>query len=127
MTSSEEKSINNIIRVGYEKDLPVGDYNAVEADGREILLVHLDTIIYALQNNCIHGGCRIAQGKFDGVTLRCLCHGSVFDVRTGAVLNGPATVPQPLYKVIVEKGEISRHLIVDTSFPSSTEYPRPDS
>lgn len=92
---------------GYEKDLPVGDMNVVKAGDREILLIKLDTGIYALDNFCTHGGCRLGHGKLEGETIRCLCHGSVFQVKTGEVLGGLATKPQPTYRVIIKDGEIS--------------------
>lgn len=105
--SDEGEHGKTMIAAGQEKDLPVGDYTVVEAGGREILIVHLDSGFYALANSCIHGGCRIGYGKFEGTTLRCLCHGSVFDIRTGEVLSGPATEPQPSYTVIVKNGRIN--------------------
>jgi nitrite reductase/ring-hydroxylating ferredoxin subunit len=37
------------------------------------------------------------MGELDGKELECECHGSVFDVTTGAVLDGPATVPLEVY------------------------------
>lgn len=43
---------------------------------------------------CTHAGCTVA---FDSSTdtFNCPCHGSVFNGRTGAVINGPATRPLP--------------------------------
>ena len=52
---------------------------------------------------CTHQGCIVAE---DANTLACPCHGSVFDGRTGAVLNGPARSPLPSYKVAEVAGEI---------------------
>lgn len=95
------------MKFGNEKDLPVGDMKVVKAGDREILLVKLESGIYALDNFCVHGGCRIGYGKLEGENIRCLCHGSVFHVKTGEVLNGPATRPQPTYKVILKDGEIT--------------------
>jgi nitrite reductase/ring-hydroxylating ferredoxin subunit len=36
----------------------------------------------------------------------CQCHGSRFDITTGAVLNGPATNPLKIYAVSAEDGSI---------------------
>jgi nitrite reductase/ring-hydroxylating ferredoxin subunit len=36
----------------------------------------------------------------------CQCHGSRFDVTTGAVINGPATEPLHVYEVQETDGEI---------------------
>lgn len=40
---------------------------------------------------CTHKGC-IVKTVEDG-TINCACHGSKFDMTTGAVKNGPATAP----------------------------------
>ena len=37
--------------------------------------------------------CPLSGGLLTGTTLMCQCHGSRFDLTTGAVLNGPATEP----------------------------------
>jgi len=95
------------MKFGSEKDLLVGDMNVVKAGDREILLIKLDTGIYTLDNFCSHGGCRLGYGKLEGETIRCLCHGSVFSVKTGAVLDGLAIKPQPTYTVILKDGEIT--------------------
>ena len=94
------------IKAGKVHDLPSGDMNVVNAGDREVLLINTGTGIYALDNSCIHGGCRLLHGTLEGENLRCLCHGSLFKVSTGEVLNGPATSPQPTCPVVVENGEI---------------------
>ena len=35
--------------------------------------------------------CPLSGGLLTGTTIMCQCHGSRFDVTTGAVINGPAT------------------------------------
>lgn len=92
--------------LGQVNDLPAGDMNVVKAGDREILLINTGSGIFALENRCIHGGCSLLHGKLEGETLRCLCHGSVFDVRTGSVIDGPAARSQPAYALLVENGEI---------------------
>ena len=49
---------------------------------------------------------RSPPGLLTGTTLMCQCHGSQFDVTTGAVLRGPATKPLATYEVREEDGEI---------------------
>ena len=49
--------------------------------------------LYAFDDlcTCADAPCPLSGGLLRGTTLMCQCHGSRFDVSTGAVLNGPAT------------------------------------
>jgi len=47
--------------------------------------------VTALSSTCTHLGCRVSWDP-DSLTLRCPCHGGVFD-RSGAVKDGPPPVP----------------------------------
>ena len=38
----------------------------------------------------------------EGGTINCPCHGSQFDVKTGAVVAGPAKAPLPVVSVVVK-------------------------
>ncbi|PBC79384.1 thiosulfate dehydrogenase [quinone] large subunit [Streptomyces sp. TLI_235] len=46
---------------------------------------------------CTHSGCTVDAPR-DGA-MYCPCHGSRFNAKTGAVINGPATKPLPKYTV----------------------------
>lgn len=93
-------------KIGTVKDLPKGDMSIVRTGDREILLVNTGTGIFAMGVRCIHGGCNLLHGRLEGKNIRCLCHGSVFMVATGEVLEGPAMEPQPTFAVKIENGDI---------------------
>jgi uncharacterized protein YbjT (DUF2867 family)/nitrite reductase/ring-hydroxylating ferredoxin subunit len=61
----------------------------------------------ATQSKCTHRQGPLSKGKLDGSTVTCPFHGAQFNVCTGAVLRGPATVPLKTHRVIVE-GEVGR-------------------
>jgi nitrite reductase/ring-hydroxylating ferredoxin subunit len=61
----------------------------------------------ATQAKCTHRQGPLNEGALYGSTVTCPWHGSQFDVRTGAVLRGPAGVSLKTYRVIVE-GDIGR-------------------
>ncbi|WP_406150044.1 Rieske (2Fe-2S) protein [Streptomyces sp. NBC_01012] len=58
----------------------------------------------AFSAQCTHAGCLL--DKVEDVEGHCPCHGSRFDVTTGKVVHGPATVPLPSVPVKVVSGKL---------------------
>lgn len=63
---------------------------------------------YATSDICTHDNCNLSWegGKLEGYEAECDCHGSKFDVRSGAVLLPPALEPLKTYKLTIENDEI---------------------
>jgi Rieske Fe-S protein len=69
-----------------------------------VVVVREGTDVHAFSARCTHLGCTVnsvSKGK-----IFCPCHGSVFDARTGAVLQSPATRPLPRVSVTVRNGQV---------------------
>jgi nitrite reductase/ring-hydroxylating ferredoxin subunit len=96
-----------IRKIGTVKELEYTPVKGMVVDGKEILIVKTGTKIFVIGNKCTHMGCKLSSGKLEGETVRCPCHGSMFNVRTGEVVKGPAKNPEPSYPVTVEKDEFS--------------------
>jgi nitrite reductase/ring-hydroxylating ferredoxin subunit len=64
--------------------------------------------LYAFDDLCTCGEapCPLSGGLLTGTTIMCQCHGSRFDVTTGAVINGPATEALRVYEVQEVDGSI---------------------
>jgi Rieske Fe-S protein len=62
--------------------------------------------VHAFSAICTHEGCAVTS--VSGGTINCPCHGSRFDVQTGAVVAGPAPRPLPKIAVQVRGGEVFR-------------------
>ena len=83
-----------------------GDIRQVRAADRTLALFGVAGAVYAIDDTCPHRGCPLSDGDLDGTTLTCRCHGSQFDVRTGALVRGPATTGVRSYPVAIEDGEV---------------------
>src|ERR1700744_115876 len=75
---------------------------------RRISAARVADRLYAFDDlcTCADRSCPLSGGLLTGTTLMCQCHGSRFDVLTGAVLNGPATEPLNGYPVREVDGDI---------------------
>jgi len=64
--------------------------------------------LYAFGDLCTCPGrsCPLSGGLLTGTTIMCQCHGSEFDITTGAAVSGPATQPLDVYEVQVAEGSI---------------------
>jgi nitrite reductase/ring-hydroxylating ferredoxin subunit len=93
-------------KIGAVKELEYTPMKGVVVDGKEILIIKTGTKIFAIGNKCTHMGCKLSNGKLEGETVRCPCHGSMFNIRTGEVMKGPAKNPEPSYTVTVENDEL---------------------
>jgi 3-phenylpropionate/trans-cinnamate dioxygenase ferredoxin subunit len=83
-----------LIRVGSPTDITPGGMKVFDISGTKVaVVVSTDGKLYAFDDTCTHRGCSLARGRLDGTTVTCTCHGSQFDVTSGAVLHGPALQP----------------------------------
>jgi nitrite reductase/ring-hydroxylating ferredoxin subunit len=73
-----------------------------------ISIARVDGRLYAFDDlcTCTDQPCPLSGGLLTGTTIMCQCHGSRFDITTGAVTNGPATKPLSMYEVKEVEGSI---------------------
>jgi nitrite reductase/ring-hydroxylating ferredoxin subunit len=83
-----------------------GALAAFDVGGERIAVANIAGVLYALADPCPHRQCSLAEGKLEGTVVTCPCHGSQFDVTTGARLRGPAVRGVGTYAVRVENGTI---------------------
>jgi len=79
----------------------------------DLAVFNVDGAFCATQAKCTHRQGPLNEGTLEGSTVTCPWHGTQFDVRTGAVLRGPAKDPLKTYRVIIE-GDIAR---IDVASP----------
>ena len=95
-----------LIRVGNSKDVVAGQMRVFDVAATKVNVVSVGGHLYAFDDTCTHAGCSLAKGKLEGTTVTCACHGSQFDVSSGAVLRGPAARPVRSRSVQVEGEEL---------------------
>ena len=96
----------DFVKVALKNEIPAGKMKAVEVDGVSVLLANITGDYYAIGNKCTHRSCKVSSGVFEGETVKCPCHKSVFNVKTGEVVHGPASKPASKYAVKVEEEQI---------------------
>ena len=75
---------------------------------RRISVARVADRLYAFDDlcTCAEQACPLSGGLLTGTTIMCQCHGSRYDVTTGAVTVGPATQALASYEVQEVDGSI---------------------
>lgn len=75
---------------------------------RRISIARIAGRLYAFDDlcTCSEEACPLSGGLLTSTTIMCQCHGSRFDITTGAVINGPATKELKVYEVREVEGSI---------------------
>ena len=71
--------------------------------------------LFAIEDECSHAKVPLSEGEVIDCTIECYLHGSLFDLRTGAPLNLPATSPVRVFPVRIEGTDV----LVDPDQPLS--------
>ena len=71
-------------------------------DDVDIVIAWTEDGWFAVEDRCTHAGCAFSEdADLHGYEIVCNCHGSEFDIRTGAVRRGPAERPVRTFPVRV--------------------------
>ena len=94
------------VRAAGRGDLAEGEVLGVEVAGRSIAIYAADDGIFATDNICTHAYACLSDGWLDGEVIECPLHAARFDIRTGKVLDPPATEDLKTYPVRVVGDEV---------------------
>jgi nitrite reductase/ring-hydroxylating ferredoxin subunit len=89
-----------------DASLPDENVLAVDAGAASIALAKVDGSWHAVETWCTHAECLLADGWVEGAAIRCPCHGSLFDLATGEVVEGPADEPVRVFATRVAGGRV---------------------
>src|SRR6266550_29387 len=87
-------------------DLAEGKTQRADCNGTPIFLLKRGDTIRAISDTCSQAGGPLHEGTLEDNVVVCPWHASRFDMRTGAVRNGPATVPLVRYDVRIQQGRV---------------------
>jgi NADPH-dependent 2,4-dienoyl-CoA reductase/sulfur reductase-like enzyme/nitrite reductase/ring-hydroxylating ferredoxin subunit len=74
-------------------DLADGKMLVGHFQGEAVLLARRGDAVFAVGATCTHYGGQLAEGLFEGETVRCPLHHACFSLRTGEALRAPALNP----------------------------------
>jgi len=83
-------------------DLATKEVVGVEVNGQEIAIYKLDGVYYATSNICTHQFAFMSEGYLENGCIECPLHQGIFDIKTGAVVDGP---PEQSLKTFLVKIE----------------------
>ena len=96
-------------------------------EGEPVLLVRKGTAIHAMGAKCTHYGGPLAEGVFDGFTVRCPWHHACFRPDTGEAVHAPAFDPLPCYSVEQRDGRLYVRWKISKPAPSALSTSVPSS
>ena len=92
------------------KDLHEGKKQRVDFEGKPVFIYRRGEEIFAIGATCSHAGGPLDKGKMMGSCVQCPWHDSVFDMREGHIVHGPATQPQPAFETRIRGGKVEIRL-----------------
>lgn len=88
-------------------DLAAGELREATAGGLSLVVARIDGRYVAFETWCSHEECPLSDGWLEGEAVRCACHGALFSLRDGGVLEGPAVDPITVVEAAVtEDGRV---------------------
>lgn len=94
-----------------EADLVEGRAVSITVGSMPIMLVRVDGRVHALADRCTHRGGPLHEGTIKDGCVECPWHSSRFALADGAVIQGPATRPAPVFdtRVLGGRVQVRRH------------------
>jgi 3-phenylpropionate/trans-cinnamate dioxygenase ferredoxin component len=95
------------VTVARAEEIGEGEVTAFAVGDDEVAIARVNGDLFAFSDICTHRACNLSSGgEIDGTSIECECHGSVFSMETGEVLNPPATEPLGTFEVREQDGEV---------------------
>ena len=93
-------------------DLGDGELRDATVQGLALVVARSGDRYVTFETWCPHDECPLGDGWIEGEAIRCPCHGSLFSLVNGAVLEGPAVDP---IEVVVASVTAAGRVVADIS------------
>ena len=100
------RNVRGFVPAVKASELTEGTILALEVNGVRVLLAKIGSEVFALSGTCTHEDADLGLGFVIESRVVCPLHLSQFDLRTGQVLNPPATAPLRTFNAKIEGGMI---------------------
>ena len=97
---------DEFVKVAQTDELSPGEMKLIEIGDERILLTNLDGQYHAVSEVCTHAYYALSEGFLEGEEVECALHGSLFNVKSGEVVNPPADEPLTVYPVKIDGTDI---------------------
>ena len=87
-------------------DLGDGELRDVVVGSLQLGVARAGVTWYAFEVWCTHAECPLTDGWLEGDSVRCACHGALFDLGSGLPLEGPAEDPIRVFGVRERAGRV---------------------
>ena len=94
------------VTVAKADSIQPGQMIKVEIDNLPVAVANVGGTFHAFDDTCTHEDCSLAEGELAKTVVTCPAHFAEFDIRNGAVLAPPATVPIKVYPVRVQGSDV---------------------
>jgi 3-phenylpropionate/trans-cinnamate dioxygenase ferredoxin component len=104
--ASTQEAGAGFMAVARADELKEGEVQAFKVFDAKVAVANVAGTFYAFDDTSTHEGCSLAEGELEEKVLTCSCHGSQFDVTSGALVRGPAQEPVKSHDTRVEDGTL---------------------
>jgi nitrite reductase/ring-hydroxylating ferredoxin subunit len=87
-------------------DVPLGSAIKVEVGELILAVFNLQGAIFVTDDTCTHGPGSLSEGYVEGDVVECNFHQGAFNIRTGAIVAPPCTIPIRTYPVVISEGAV---------------------
>jgi nitrite reductase/ring-hydroxylating ferredoxin subunit len=98
--------MGEFVTVGTADEVGEGQARGYQANGTQVAVARVNGTLFAFNDICTHRGCFLDNGEIEGTAIICECHGSMFSMENGEVLEGPAEEPVATYPVREQGGQL---------------------